>query len=137
MRQFKVHFIAIILAFFTLGSVAGAAMAHCGHDSFTSGDALSMEMSDQNDKADASACGTHDHGSVSATESASSHSSGHGANPVDCDDCSGVPCQSQIQIPQGVATLRCIDSDELHSRHTIHFKNISLSIIPDPPKVIS
>lgn len=137
MRYSKVYIIAIFLAVFVLSSISSIAMAHCGHNSFATGESASMDMPDRSDKAEASTCDTHDHGSASLTNSASGHLGEHSSNSVDCDECSGVPCQSQIRIPDSTAPAFCIDADALHSQDSIHFKTIFLSIIPNPPKYIS
>ncbi len=143
MRLFKVHIVAIFIAVFALGVIASSAMAHCAHDSFAAEGGMAMEMSDHqshdahNDKADAASCGSHDHGSAALTDGTSGHSNGHGSNQMDCEDCSGVPCQSKVQVPAGTDPVQCIDLDEVHSQSTIHFKNIFLTIIPDPPNKVS
>ncbi len=137
MRRFKVHIVIFFLTLFVLGTFAGVAVAHCGHEGFAAGHGTSMEMPNQNDEAEAAACGSHDHSSANVKEIASGHSSDHGANPANCDDCSGVPCQSQIQIPEGSTPAFCIHSDEIHSQGKIDLKTIVLSIIPDPPKIVS
>ena len=150
MSLFKVHIVAISIAFFLLGVIASSAMAHCGHDSFAAEGSISLEISGHqnhdahdahdghSDKADAASCGSHGHGSAALTIGASDHvGGGHGSNQVDCDDCFGASCQSKVQIPQGIDPAQCIELDEVHSQSTIHVKDIFLTIIPDPPNKVS
>lgn len=141
MRLFKVHIVIFFLGLFILGTFIGVAVAHCGHDGFAADHDTSMHMPSQNDEAEEAACGSHDHGSASVKEMTPEHSGGHsndhGANSADCDDCSGVPCQNQIQIPGGSTPAFCIHSDEIHSLGKIDLKTVVLSIIPDPPNTLS
>lgn len=140
MLLFKRYIIILILTVFVLGAVASSAMAHCGQFSSAALDGtVSFSMAHHNEDTDKSeaACDSHDHGSASVTEIASGHSSDHGATPTDCNDCFGVSCQSKMQVPEGVAPVQCKDIDEVHSQDSIHFKNIFLSIIPNPPNSIS
>ncbi|MBE9532228.1 MAG: hypothetical protein IME98_05430 [Proteobacteria bacterium] len=135
MRKFKAHIVIFFLALFALSAVASSAVAHCGHDAFTGSD-VSMDMAGHHssvDKAEASSCGGHDHGSASATNAPAEHHNDHDSNSMDCEDCTSVPCQNKIQILEGATPSECIDAEQLHSNESIHFKSIFLTIIPNPP----
>ena len=124
------HIVIFLLAVFIVGSSAGFVIAHCGHDNHRSGNDVEIEAGiDQVEQE----CVSHEHG-LAAAEITSPRDIDHGANPVDCDDCSGVPCQSKVQVPEGAAPAKCGETDNIHSKNNIKIKPIYLTIIPDPPK---
>ena len=132
MRNLKRHIVILLLAVFTIGSTAGAVMAHCGHDAYLSGDGAKIVTGDSAEKE----CASNDYGQA-AIETSSSHDMDHGSNHAFCDDCSGVPCHSQIQVPDAGAPAKCVEANSIHSKSDLKLKPIYLSIFPEPPKQIS
>ncbi len=134
MCRVKIHIVILLLAVFTVASTAGAVMAHCGHEGHFLDDNFGIEANEKVEKE----CGSHlDAHGQAAVEIDSALDMDHASNPAGCDDCSGVPCQSQIQIPEGTVPAICVDAENIHSKIDIKIKPIYLTIIPDPPKQIS
>ena len=132
MRNLKRHIVIFLLTVFTIGSTAGLVMAHCGHNSNSSGDSTQVETSYETEKE----CGSHEHGQAAA-EINSSHDMDHDTNPAVCDDCSGVPCHTQIRIPEASVPVKCVETGSIHSKTNIKIKPIYLFIIPVPPKQLA